>query len=142
MANNNNYRLGRRSRRRLKGVNPKLIAVVERAIEITGQDFAVIEGVRSLKRQKWLKRQGFSWTLKSKHLTGNAVDLAPWVIKSGKGTIDWNDLRRFEKIYEAMFTAAREQGVKLRWGGDWNQNGSWRDEVRRGVYDGAHFELI
>ncbi len=136
------YQLGKRSKKRLQGVNPRLVKIVERAIELTEQDFTVIEGVRTLKRQKYLKRHGFTWTLKSKHLTGHAVDIAPWVIKNGKGFVDWNDLRKFEKLFEAMFTAAREQGVKIRWGGDWNRNGNYRDEIRRGVYDGAHFELL
>lgn len=136
------YTLGKRSRKRLQGVDKRLVAVVERAIVVTEQDFAVIEGLRTLKRQKYLKRKGFSWTLNSKHLTGRAVDLAPWVIVDGRGKIDWNDHKKFEQIYRAMFTAAAELGVVLRWGGDWNRNGSSRDEVRRGTYDGAHFELL
>lgn len=136
------YKLGKRSRKRLKGVNPRLVAVVERAIEITEQDFAVIEGLRSLKRQKYLKRHGFSWTLKSKHLTGHAVDIAPWVVKNGKGIIDWNDIAKFEQLKSAMFAAAKELGVAIRWGGDWNRNGNFHDEIRRGVFDGAHFEML
>ena len=32
---------------RLEGVNPALVKVVKRAIEITQQDFLVVEGVRS-----------------------------------------------------------------------------------------------
>ncbi|MBS9780893.1 MAG: M15 family metallopeptidase [Gammaproteobacteria bacterium] len=136
------YYLSKRSKKRLQGVNPKLVAVITRAIEITEQDFTVLEGLRTPKRQKWLKRNGYSWTLKSKHLTGRAVDVAPWVIKNGKGTIDWNDLKKFEDIKNAIFSAAKEQDVKIRWGGDWNQNGDYRDEIRRGVYDGGHFELV
>ncbi len=137
-----NYILGKRSRKSLKGVNEKLIAVVSRAIEITEQDFTVLEGKRSRKRQQWLKRNGYSWTLKSKHITGRAVDVAPWVIVNGKGTVDWNDLKKFERIKEAMFQAAKELNVTIRWGGDWNCNGDYHDEIRRGVYDGGHFELI
>ncbi len=136
------YYLSKRSKKRLQGVNPKLVAVVERAIELTNQDFTVLEGLRTRKRQKWLKRNGYSWTLKSKHLTGRAIDVAPWVIKNGKGTIDWNDLEKFHEIFKAMKQASQELGVKIRWGGDWNHNGSYRDEIRRGVYDGGHFELL
>lgn len=137
-----NYRLGRRSRRRLKGVNQRLVEVVERAIIITEQDFAVIEGVRGLKRQRYLYQNGFSWTMNSKHLVGRAVDLAPWVIVDGKGKIDWDDLHKFSAIKDAMFKAAEQLNVAIRWGGDWNQNGSHLDEIKRGVYDGAHFELM
>ncbi|MBS9781218.1 MAG: M15 family metallopeptidase [Gammaproteobacteria bacterium] len=136
------YKLGKRSKDRLKGVNNDLVAVVKRAIEITGQDFAVIEGLRTKKRQRYLKQLGYSWTLNSKHLIGHAVDLAPWVIKNGKGTIDWKDIKKFEVIKKAMFRAADELNVAIRWGGDWNQNGDYRDEIRRGSFDGAHFELM
>lgn len=41
------YILSQRSLNNLKGVHPNLVKVVKRAIEITGQDFMVIEGVRS-----------------------------------------------------------------------------------------------
>ena len=41
------YKLSERSLNSLKGVNPNLVKVVERAIELTEQDFLVLEGVRS-----------------------------------------------------------------------------------------------
>jgi peptidoglycan L-alanyl-D-glutamate endopeptidase CwlK len=46
--------LGKRSRERLIGVHPDLIIVMATAIQRTEIDFAVIEGVRTLKRQKEL----------------------------------------------------------------------------------------
>jgi peptidoglycan L-alanyl-D-glutamate endopeptidase CwlK len=45
------YRLGPRSRSNLRGLHPDLVRVVERAIEITAQDFTVLEGVRTPQRQ-------------------------------------------------------------------------------------------
>ncbi len=129
------YRLSKRSKKNLNGVHPDLVRVVNRAIEITKQDFMVIEGKRTLKKQKWLKAHGYSWTLKSKHLDGLAVDTVPY-------PIDWNDLDKFHKVYEAFKQASQELNIPIRWGGDWNMNGEYRDEVRRGVYDGGHFELI
>ena len=45
------FKLGTKSRENLRGVHPDLVAVVERAIEITKQDFTVIEGMRTLQRQ-------------------------------------------------------------------------------------------
>ena len=68
--------LGRGSRKKLTGVHPDLVRVVERAIEITDTDFAVIEGLRSPERQRELVAAGASKTLRSRHLTGHAVDLA------------------------------------------------------------------
>ena len=42
-----------------------------------GKRIKIIEGKRTLERQKHLKSIGASKTLKSKHLTGMAVDFAP-----------------------------------------------------------------
>ncbi len=119
------YHLGKRSIRRLEGVHPDLVRVVMRAIEITPVDFAVIEGRRSIERQRQLVRAGASRTMRSRHLTGHAVDIAPWT----SGGIRW-DWPLFYPIARAMKRAAREQGVSIRWGGDWKK-----------FRDGPHFQL-
>ena len=117
------YKLGTRSLQNLSGVHPDLVAVVKRAIQITEQDFTVIEGVRNIERQRELYRKGASKTLNSRHLTGHAVDMVPW-------PVDWNDLKRFEVVSEAMKAAAEELNIPIVWGGDW-----------KSFYDGPHFEL-
>lgn len=119
------FRLGKRSRKNLEGVHPDLVAVVERAIEITEVDFTVIEGMRTLKRQKQLWREGATRTLNSRHLTGHAVDIAAWV----NGTVSW-DWEYYYKIEDAMKQAAEELGVDIEWGGDW-----------RSFKDGPHWQL-
>lgn len=128
------YILGARSRESLEGVHPDLVRVVERAIEITKQDFTVIQGLRSKRQQREAVKRGNSWTMKSRHLTGHAVDVVPY-------PVDWVDLHKFARIRDAFFQAAQELEIPIRWGGDWNGNGSYRDEIRRGSYDGGHFEL-
>lgn len=117
------YKLGTRSLQNLSGVHPDLVAVVKRAIQITEQDYAVIEGVRNIERQRELYRKGASKTLNSRHLTGHAVDMVPW-------PVDWNDLERFKVVSEAMKAAAEELNIPIVWGGDW-----------KSFYDGPHFEL-
>jgi peptidoglycan L-alanyl-D-glutamate endopeptidase CwlK len=119
------YKLGKRSRTNLDGVHPDLIAVVKLAIKKTECDFAVIEGVRSYKRQVQLYNKGASKTLNSRHLTGHAVDLMAWV--DGKGSWDWP---HYHKIADAMKAAAEELSVELDWGGDW-----------KSFADGPHFQL-
>lgn len=138
-----NYALGPRSRANLQGVHPQMVAVVERAIEITTQDFMVIEGVRTPERQRQLYAQGrtvpgkiVTWTLKSNHFKhadgfGHAVDLCPY-------PVDWNTPAKFDAISFAMFAAAAELGVNIRWGADWDQDGKPRE---RGESDSPHFEL-
>lgn len=105
------YTLGPRSRGNLEGVHTDLQRVVERAIEITDKDFTVIEGLRSKARQRELVNDGKSKTMNSRHLTGHAVDIAPWPI-----SWDWDE---FYPIADAMKEAADELGVALEWGGDW-----------------------
>lgn len=116
------YVLGNKSKARLQGVHKDLVAVVQRAIEITNQDFTVLEGLRSPERQKQLYESGKSKTMNSRHLTGHAVDLAPWPI-----TWDWD---HFYPIAEAMKDASQEVGVPIEWGGDW-----------KSFPDGPHFQL-
>lgn len=116
------YQLGNRSKQKLEGVHPDLVAVVERAIAITEQDFSVTEGLRSIARQKQLVADGKSTTMNSRHLTGHAVDLVPYPV-----SWDWD---YFYPIADAMKQAARELGVNLEWGGDW-----------KNFPDGPHFQL-
>jgi peptidoglycan L-alanyl-D-glutamate endopeptidase CwlK len=47
-----NFALGTRSICKLSGVHPDLVRVVKRAIELTSQDFMVLEGVRTEQRQR------------------------------------------------------------------------------------------
>ncbi len=41
--------------------------------------------------------------------------------------------------HTAMFAAAKELGVKIRWGADWDQDGVPRE---KGESDSPHFELV
>ena len=116
------YKLSLRSKQRLSGVHPDLVDVVKRAIEITGQDFSVTEGIRHIERQRQLVATGKSTTLNSRHLTGHAVDLVPY-------PVSW-DWEYFYPIADAMKQAAEELDVDLEWGGDW-----------KSFPDGPHFQL-
>jgi hypothetical protein len=125
--------------------------VVTRAAEISEQEFTVIEGLRSPERQKQLLSQGKTKTLKSNHITGNAVDLAP--IVDGKVSWDW---KYFYPIANAMDKAADELKIKLTWGSawngtteDWNDAKKAQDEYKRirkaagndAFLDGPHWEI-
>ncbi len=52
------FKLGERSLSRLQGVHPDLVKVVKRAIELTTVDFTVLEGLRSVERQRQLYEAG------------------------------------------------------------------------------------
>lgn len=116
------FALGAVSKGKLEGVHPDLIAVVERAIAITTQDFSVGEGVRSLERQKKLVASGASRTMNSRHLTGHAVDLHPYPYKGdhdGDGVPNSDDWDAYKPIYESMKQAAEELGITMEHGWDW-----------------------
>ena len=117
--------IGPRSVMRLKGVHPDLVKVVQHAIEISTVDFTVLEGLRTIQRQRELVKAGASQTLKSRHLTGHAVDLGAWV----DDQVDWS-WPLYDKIAKAMKTAAADLKIPLEWGGDWKQ-----------FKDGPHFQL-
>lgn len=138
--------LGKRSLDKLKGVNADLVRVVKRAIEITEIDFTVIEGVRSVARQRELVKKGASKTMNSRHITGHAVDIVPLV----DGKVSWN-FNYYYPLAKAMAQAATELGVNVRWGGAWtnirNKKGTPQQWVKEyynegGKFqDGPHFEI-
>ena len=118
-------KLSERDRKRLVGVHPDLIAVVEGAAEVTQVDFVITEGMRTKERQEQLVRAGASRTLKSRHLTGHAVDLAAKV----GDEIRW-DWPLYHKLADAMKQSAAALGIEIEWGGDW-----------KSFPDGPHFQL-
>ena len=119
------YQLSKRSKDRLSGVHPDLVRVVERAIQISDIDFTVLEGVRSMARQTQLVASGASQTMRSRHITGHAVDLGAYV----GGQVRW-DWPLYHKLAATVKKAAAEVGVPIEWGGDW-----------KSFPDGPHFQL-
>lgn len=110
------YKLGKKSLKELQGVKCELQMVVKRAIQLTTQDFSVHDGLRTIVEQRHMVRTRASRTMKSKHLTGDAVDLVPYI--NGKLRWEWPAIY---PIAEAVRQAANEQGVKLVWGGVWDR---------------------
>jgi peptidoglycan L-alanyl-D-glutamate endopeptidase CwlK len=119
------YALGPRSLERLVGVHPDLIRVVKRAIGESPLDFTVLEGLRTVERQKVLFAKGATKTMNSRHLTGHAVDLAPVI----NGAVSW-DWPLYDRLALVVFAAAKDEKVPLTWGGQWKT-----------FRDGPHFEL-
>ena len=150
------YKLSERSLKSLEGVDPDLVKIVKRAIEITEQDFIVIEGLRT-KEQMMInygkgrtvaqlavhgipasyakpKEAKVTWLnnpFASNHAKGKAVDIVPY-------PVDWNDVKKLDKIAKAMFASAKEFGVSIRWGADWDNDGNYRE---KGETDSPHFEI-
>lgn len=125
------FQLSQRSLQRLQGVHPDLVRVVKRAIELSPVDFTVLEGLRSVERQRQLLASGATRTLNSRHITGHAVDLAPFldVDGDGRGEVSWH-WPHYHQLAPAVKRAAAEIGVPIEWGGDW-----------RSFKDGPHWQL-
>lgn len=127
------FELTPRDLARLEGVHPDLVRVIKRAARDApdGQQFVVLEGRRSVTRQAELVRQGASQTMASRHITGHAVDIAPYLDTDGDGDKEpswhWPHYHRLAAVVKA---AARSEAVQIEWGGDWLH---WKD--------GPHWQL-
>lgn len=110
-----------RSRKALTGVHPDLIRVIERA-DAMGAKFTVVCGLRTKQQQEELVAQGKSKTMKSRHLTGHAVDLAD-------EHFTWHE-HEMNALSKVVKRAASDVGVPVEWGGDW-----------KGGWDTPHFQL-
>lgn len=151
MSTKPQFSLSQRSLNILSTVHPDMQAVVRRAIELTTVDFGVTQGRRTQDEQDRLYGQGrtpdelervgipgsysrmdlpkVTWTRNSNHLSGNAVDLAPYI----GSRLEWDNdgrLGLWRPIADAMKQSATELGIKIIWGGDW-----------KSTPDRPHFEL-
>ncbi len=118
-------KLGDRSERNLVGVHPDLVKVVRHCAEHGAMQFVVTEGVRTVVRQGELVKIGASQTMRSRHLTGHAVDCAVLV----DGEIRW-DWPLYHRLAAGMKVSAAIVGVPIDCGADW-----------KGFPDGPHFQL-
>jgi peptidoglycan L-alanyl-D-glutamate endopeptidase CwlK len=123
------YKFGRKSKKRLKGVDHRLIKVLDELIKV--MDVTIIEGLRSEERQKELLEKGATKVKYSRHMEGKAVDLAPY-------PIDWENRDGFHYMGGMIRGIAHQLGLKIRWGGDWNSDGDVKDN---GFDDLVHIEI-
>lgn len=117
--------LDKRSLAILQGVHPDIQKVVNKYLEIGTMPITIIEGMRTLETQKRYVKKGVSKTLRSRHLTGHAIDIAP--LSGGKPSFAWPLYHKFAPEFKQ---AAKLAGVPLEWGGDWVK-----------FKDGPHWQL-
>ena len=148
------FALSQRSLGRLDGVKNELHSVVTTAIGLTNVDFGVTCGLRTEKEQEDLVARGASKTMKSKHLTGDAVDVVAYI---GGSRIS-QELNLYDDIADAFKEASVREGVGIKWGASWHipDLRDWegtaeeammayidlrRSQGRRPFIDAPHFEL-
>lgn len=109
-----------RSLMRMEGVDEELRDVMHLAINITKVDFGIppYGGMRTSKEQAFLYKEGKSKAdgvkNKSKHQTGNAIDVYAYV----DGRANWEE-EHLSMVACAVLQAANRRGCKLDWGGLW-----------------------
>ena len=111
-------RFGKRSRERMRGVDSRLINVMNELIKL--MDVTIIEGLRTKERQEELVAKGASKTKFSKHIEGKALDVAPY-------PIDWENRDGFYYMGGMIRGIAQQLGYDIRYGGDWDSDGQTKD---------------
>tara|TARA_Y100000004_G_scaffold192724_1_gene253792 strand:- start:1188 stop:1601 length:414 start_codon:yes stop_codon:yes gene_type:complete len=124
------YKFGKRSKERLKGVDHRLIMILDELIKI--MDVTIIEGLRSAERQEQLLKKGATKVKYSKHMEGKAVDLAPY-------PIDWEDRDTFHYMAGMVRGIGHLLNIKVRVGADWDSDGNTKDNS---FDDLVHIELV
>ncbi len=128
---------GKVSRAKLNNLDPRIVRVLERAIITT--DFSVLETTRSEEVHNSYIDRGVTKVPyeKTRHKPNKegkseAADLKPYP------NCAWDDIKRFSFMAGAIMQAAKEEGVELIWGGDWDGDGDFRDQS---FHDLPHVQL-
>lgn len=126
-------RFGNKSKKNLATCDERLQKIFNEVIKHV--DCSVLEGHRDEYRQNKLYEEGKTKVRfpMGRHNTNpsRAVDVTPY-------PIDWEDRERQTLFAGFVLGIARSMGIKLRWGGDWDQDFQVSDNR---FDDFPHFEI-
>jgi len=148
------YVLSDASIEKMKGVHPKLIELMKKAISDSPYDFKIVQGLRTAEYQNSLYQQGRTkpgkivtkldgYNRKSNHQAkadgyGHAVDIAVCGQYDQNGNYvkcttdaEMFDNKKLVEISRHVKAVAKEMGMEIVWGGDWKT-----------LYDTPHYELV
>lgn len=148
------YVLSDASIEKMKGVHPKLIELMKKAISNSPYDFKIVQGLRTAEYQNELYQQGRTkpgkivtkldgYNKKSNHQAktdgyGHAVDIAVCGHYDQNGNYvkyttdaEMFDNKKLVEISRHVKAVAKEMGMEIVWGGDWKT-----------LYDTPHYELV
>ena len=127
-------RFGNRSTKELNTLHPDLKEVLNEAIKHF--DFSILEGHRGKDKQNRMLSEGKSHLAypKGKHnkVPSEAVDIAPYPIV-------WEDTSRFSFFAGFITGIAKQKGIELRWGGNWDNDPQMKENKWN---DLGHLELL
>lgn len=115
--------------RRLDDLSPRFrplaVELLARCVE-AGIHVLIVDTLRTPEEHAANLANGVSWTTRSKHLDGDAIDVCPyetWQLR-GPDKLAWKDGPTFQRL------GAIGKALGLQWGGDWK------------VRDLGHFEYV
>ncbi len=125
------FKFSKSSLDKLATVDERLQTLANEVLKISPIQFEITEGIRTIKRQKELFKQGKSKTLNSMHLKGLAID----ILCSKEGYKQAKDIF----IVIGLFLAkAKELNIDIRVGALWD-NGS---TIHNKFVDAYHIEIL
>ncbi len=142
------YAYGERSLAQLKTAHPLLQEIASGVILCSPYDLSILSGHRGMEKQEEYFATGVStkrwpnsrhnksddFNLPDPETVSDAIDFAPWI----NGRIPWNDSHIFAVVAGCFFTLAAQINVELIWGGDWDDDGSTKDQD---LMDWGHIEI-
>lgn len=119
------------STERRKGVHPDLLRLADAVLQAAPWPLRITEGLRTLERQKQLLAAKATKTLNSRHLTGHAIDVVPYIDLDRDGKIETEELYN-KRLYDVLIPIAKAEaerlGIAMVFGYDWG-------------WDSPHWEL-
>jgi len=140
------HAFGSGSMAKLNTCHPDMQLVAIKALELSPYDFTIIHGWRGeevqnalfdsgASRKRWPDSRHNAYRMNDpKSPASDAIDFGPWI----NGKVPWDDTHIFAAIAGCFLAAASDLGVELRWGGDWDGDGSTKDQT---LMDWGHVEL-
>lgn len=113
------------------GVHPDLLRLADAVLQAAPWPLRITEGLRTLERQKQLLAAKATKTLNSRHLTGHAIDVVPYIDLDRDGKIETEELyngRLFDILIPIAKQEAERLNIKTTFGYDWG-------------WDSPHWEL-
>ena len=143
------FSYGKKSTDKLLTCHPLWHVIMDEALLLSPYDITIVWGWRGEEVQNAFFESGAShkrWPDSTHNKTestdfadelemSDAIDFAPWV----DGKIPWKETHMFAVIAGVIMAVAKRRGVKVRWGGDWDSDGSTRDQT---LMDFGHIEII
>lgn len=124
------YFFSQRSVLNLRETREPLQIVAECAIRKTPVDFVIVDGGRTKEEQKINVANGKSWTMRSRHIEGAAIDFAAIVDRNVTFAPE-----PYKVIYEQAFLpCSQEHKIPIVWGGTWKVKDLMHIELDRKAY--------